>query len=577
MDEGTLYARKVVDGDIIAGKKVIKACKRHLNDLQRQESDSFEYVYIPERAERAIQFMEILPDITTGKPIPMADFQKFIIYSLFAWCRKDNTSLRRFNKALISMARKNSKSFLISGIAIYELLAGKHPQQNRQIYATAQSREQANIVFDMVVQRLNGVLAKSEDLNNQIKRRNNDINHLPSYSVLKPLSKDTGNINGLAPTLSILDEYGASKDNSMMEVLESGTMLQPNALTLIISTAYFDMNSPMYQQEYKYGEKILDHEIDNENYFVLIYEQDDEEEIYGDESLWLKSNPLMNTKGIGSVLLKNLKDRRDEAIDKNDMLGLIVKNFNMWVQANENSFVPAKEWESCAVEPMNVTGHDCYIGLDLARVNDIAALNFMIPIGVDKLYTFSHSFISSVVSIEEKSAKDKIDYQIMIDNDLMTASDTGSGFISYTQIINKLFEIVNRFNLNVISINYDSWSSDRFLLEYEQMAEGTDFEDIPFIEVPQNYKHLSQPIKEFQMKVYERNIKHDGNPLSNIAVNNAVLRYDNNRNVILDKSKQREKIDNLVAMIIAFYEARFHDYKEPGLTESDIMSVDFGF
>lgn len=244
-DPGTQYAKKIVNGDIIACKKVIKACKRHLNDLEKED---FDYVYLPEKAEIVCKFMELLPDINTGKSLKLAQFQEFIIYSLYGWYQKENNNLRRFNKALISMARKNAKSFLVSGIAIYEFLAGKYPEQNRQIYCTAQSREQANIVFGMVVQRLDGLLAKSEAIRKDVRKVRNEITQNSSYSVLRPLSKDTGNINGLAPTVSILDEYGASKDNSMMEVLESGSMLQANMLTLIISTAYFDLNSPMYSQ-----------------------------------------------------------------------------------------------------------------------------------------------------------------------------------------------------------------------------------------------------------------------------------------------------------------------------------------
>src|SRR5690625_2768889 len=227
------------------------------------------------------------------------------------------------------MARKNGKSFLLSGPAIFELLAGKYPLQNRQIYCTAQSREQASIVFNMVVQRLDGLLSMSEPIRKSVRKVRNEINHSPSYSVLKPLSKDTGNINGLAPTLSVLDEYGASKDNSMMEVLESGTILQPNALSLIISTAYFDLNAPMYAQEYKHGEKILDKDVAQENYFVLVYEQDDEKEIH-DESLWIKSNPLLEVDSISETLMRNLKERFNEMVAKNDLLGLIVKNFNIW-------------------------------------------------------------------------------------------------------------------------------------------------------------------------------------------------------------------------------------------------------
>src|SRR5699024_10681091 len=178
----------------------------------------------------------------------------------------------------------------------------------RQIYCTAQNREQAHIVFDYVSQRLDGLLSKSKTIRNQTKKVRNEIKNLSDYSILKPLSRDTTNLNGLAPTLSILDEYGGAKTNDMLEVMESGALLQPNLLTIIISTAYFDLNAPMYSIEYKHCEKILNEEVEQENYFVLIYELDKEKEIY-DESKWEKANPLLSVDSIHDTLMTNLRNR----------------------------------------------------------------------------------------------------------------------------------------------------------------------------------------------------------------------------------------------------------------------------
>ncbi|MCR1834982.1 phage terminase family protein [Oceanobacillus caeni] len=574
-DPGTQYAQKVVNGEILAGKKVIKACKRHLKDLERIDDDSFNYVYLPDRASIAVKFMEILPDISTGKPVKLAQFQLFIVYSLFGWYRKDNTSLRRFNKALISMARKNGKSALISGIAIFEFLAGKYPLQNRQIYCTAQSREQASIVFNMVVQRLDGLLAQSEAIRKSVRKVRNEINHNPSYSVLKPLSKDTGNVNGLAPTLSILDEYGASSTNEMMEVLESGTILQPNALTLIISTAYFDLNAPMYVQEYKHVEKILDGKIEQDNYFALIYEQDDEEEIHNKE-MWIKSNPLLEVESLRDTLLRNLKDKLQEAIEKNDLLGTIVKNFNMWKQGAENSFLPAKEWQACETDPYNKYGRDVYLGLDLSRTDDLTALYEIYPIDNEKFWIDGHSFVATVGGLEAKSKRDKIDYELLIERGYATKTDLKSGFINITQVVHYAARLITEYNLNVQAFCYDSWHIANFISEWEKHYPDL---DVPFIEVPQNYKFLSEPIKLFRMGVYERKILHSNNPLLNIAINNAVIKYDNNRNMMLDKQKNREKIDPIVATITGFAEARNYEYQGMDIKqiEAYILSDDFGF
>lgn len=519
--------------------------------------------------------MEMLPDISTGKSVKMANFQKFIIYSLYGWYRKDNNKLRRFNKALISKARKNGKSFLISGPAIFELLAGKHPMQNRQIYCTAQSREQASIVFNMVVQRLDGLLAKSEAIRKTVRQVRNEINHNPSYSVLKPLSKDTGNINGLAPTLSILDEYGASKDNDMMEVLESGTMLQENALTLIISTAYFDLNSPMYAQEYNHGKKILDKEIDQDNYFVLVYEQDDEKEIYN-EDMWIKSNPLLEVDAIKDVLMRNLRLRFNESVAKNDLLGLVVKNFNMWKQGTEDSFIPIKEWQACETEEVDIYGRDVFLGLDLSRTGDLTALYAIYPLKDNKFYIDGHSFVATVEGLQAKSQRDKIDYEMLISKGYATETNLKSGFINIDQVVEYAANLIKEKNLNVQAFCYDNWHIANFLSEWEKRHNDL---DIPFIEVPQNYKYLSETIKQFRFNVYERKIQHNNNPLLNIAVNNAVIKYDNNVNMILDKQKAREKIDPIIATITAFTEAKDYQYQGMDIKQIEeyILSEDFGF
>lgn len=539
------------------------------------EKEEFDYVYLPEHAEIAVSFMEILPDISTGKPAKMAEFQKFIICSLYGWYHKKDTNLRRFNKALISMSRKNGKSYLISGISIYELLAGNQPEQNRQVYCTAQSREQANIVFRMVSQRIDALRSKSKGIYKTVDPVRNEIRHIPSYSVLKPLSKETGNINGLAPTLSILDEYGASKTNEMMEVLESGAMLQPNMLTVIISTAYFDLNSPMYAQEYKHGEKILNKEVDQENYFVLVYEQDDEKEIYN-EDMWIKSNPLLEVESIRDTLMRNLRERFNEMVAKNDLLGLIVKNFNMWKQGAENSFLPIKEWQACETEPINVYGRDVFLGLDLSRTGDLTALYFIYPLKDNKFYIDGHSFVATVEGLEAKSQRDKIDYQMLIDKGYATKTNLKSGFINIDQVVDYAADIIIKNNLNVQAFCYDSWHIANFLSEWEKR----NFElDIPFVEVPQNYKYLSEPIKQFRFNVYERKIQHSNNPLLNIAVNNAVIKYDNNANMMLDKQKAREKIDPIIATITAFSEAKDYEYQGMDIKQIEeyVLSDEFGF
>lgn len=159
-DTAFYYALDVVDGNVKACQKVIKACQRHLDDLKNISNPNFEFDYFPEKAQNTIDFLEILPDVKTGKTYPLARFQKFIISSLYGWRKKKDHSVRRFRKAMVSVARKNGKTILIAGILLYEFLFGKNPALSRQLFCTANDRSQARIAWTMAKNQLKALRAK---------------------------------------------------------------------------------------------------------------------------------------------------------------------------------------------------------------------------------------------------------------------------------------------------------------------------------------------------------------------------------------------------------------------------------
>src|SRR5699024_8348955 len=250
-------------------------------------------------------------------------------------------------------------------------------------------------------------------------------------------------------------------------------------------------------------------------------------------------------------------DRFSESVAKNDLLGLKVKNFNIWMQGAENSFLPIKEWRACEAEPINKYGRDVFLGLDLSRTGDLTALYEIYPDENNKFHLDGHSFVASVEGLEAKSQRDKIDYNMLIDKGYATKTNLKSGFININQVVDYAANLIIENNLNVQAFCYDSWHIANFISEWEKNYPEL---EIPFIEVPQNYKYLSEPIKQFIFNVYERKIQHSNNPLLNIAVNNAVIKYDNNANMMLDKKKNREKIDPIIATITAFSEAKDYEY-----------------
>ena len=413
-DCATLYAKQVTDGEIIACKKVKQACERHLNDLQRSKRDDFPYEYTPQKTEKVIKFLEMLPDVSTGKPTKLALFQKFIVGSLYGW-RDKETGYRRFTKAYISMARKGGKSILVAGIALYELLFGEAPKFDRQIYATANSREQAGTVFEkMIKAQLNKIREQSPSIRKITKVKNNEILHTSSNSLIKALSRDTKNHDSLNVLIGILDEYHTASNTQMMEVLESSQGQQDQGLIIIISTAGFQLNGPMYSIEYPYVTDILSGRKEND------------------------------------------------------------KNFNIWKSASSESLINGEDWKRCAVEePPDIRGKEVYVGIDMSRVDDLTAVSWIYPLNdkEERYFIDSHSFVGTKYGLDNKIQRDKIDYRKLAEEGFCTITDKKSGTINQKQIIEYIQNHVNENDLIVKAILFDPHNIQLLLNELEDFTQ----------------------------------------------------------------------------------------------------------
>lgn len=566
IDFVTLYAKKVVSGDILASKKNIAVAQRHLDDLKNAPLDCY---FDVDQANKAIKFIEMLPDPKTNQPMPLMLFQKFIVGSIYGWRRRGG--FRRFTKAYISMARKQGKSLIVSGMSLNELLFGQYPKYNRQIYVSSSTYKQAQTIFKMASQQIKLLRSKSDLIRKSTEARKTDLAHITSESVFEPLSNNPDAVDGKDPTVAILDELASMPDDEMYSRFKTGMTLQKNPLTLLISTAGDNLNSQMYQ-EYKYINNILSGEVKADNYFVYCAEMDSEDEV-NDESLWIKAMPLLESDEHRDTILRNIKaDIQDELEKGTSFHKILIKNFNLWQANKEDSLINIREWENAEIEKdvSKIYGSDVYIGIDLSRLDDLTSVGFLFPQEDKTMLIDSHSFIGLRTTLEQKSKRDKIDYQKVIHNGEAETTRSPSGMIDYRQVIEFIADIIDKYNLNVKAVCYDPWNAQSFITTLETMMIDWDL-----IEVGQNFKQLSQPIKEFRMWIAERRLKHFGNDLLTIAVNNAVLTFDYEDNVKIDKRINRQKIDPIISIITAFSEARMHEFE---IDWSSIYeSAEFGF
>lgn len=544
-DDAYEYCLLVLTGKYITCKETKQACVRHLKDLKRIDEDlDFNYVYKPKRALKVMKFVEALPD-TKGKFHKLGLYQKFIIASVRGWFTEDIDTLR-FKKVNITMSRKQGKSILVSGLVLYSFLFDKEPKEGRQIFCAANDKKQASIVFNMVAKQMQWFVSKHTEIKKDVKKVREELKNLKDDSYVMPLSRDTGAIDGFEPFLAVIDEYHAAKTNEMVELIESGQGNLLQSLIFIISTAGFNLNSPLYTEELPYSYDILNGDYQDDEYFTIIYKQDSEDE-WQDKTTWAKSNPLINESYELKELLEDYLSKRIAAgTKKNTMFKVLVKNFNYWMQASEESYLDFNDWKKNETD-FDVSGTKTYIGLDLSRSDDLTAVSFIHLDEVKKqYYVTSHSFVGTKGGLQAKSERDMIDYNQLSKDGFCTITDLQSGVINSNQVLDYMERYILDNQLKVQAICYDPHAIHGFLAEIECRRWGYDL-----IEIRQGSQTLSNPVIDFRLKVIDGQIKHHRNPLLDIAVKNAIAKNVND-SLMIEKKLNREKIDPVMSTIFAY-------------------------
>lgn len=571
IDHVKKYIDEVKNGNILVCEKIQMAIDRHKKDIERSKLDDFPYYYEPKYTQNIVKFISMLPDPKSGKPNKLALFQKFILGMLWGWRRKkDNT--KRFRKAYLSLARKQGKSLIVSGIALYCLIYERNPRQARQIYATANKRDQAKIVFTMVKSQLKALRGKSKAIQKFTKVLQNELTTTDD-SFMKPLSADADTLDGLDTLLGIFDEYALSKTTEMMDVIETSMGQQIEPLTIIISTASSKLNYPMYSIEYQYVTKLLKEEVVGDEYLALCWEQDNAKEV-ADTDMWIKSNPLMELSEQKERLTESKKRLLDEGKAKGSISNVLTKEFNIWVQSSQESYMSEEEWTSAVapdyIKQTDLTGREIYIGVDLSRVNDLTSISWVIPIREEsKFFVDSYSFVANRGGIEAKEKEDKTPYRQYEQAGYCTISSSPDGLIDYHDLVNWLTDFIESNNFELKGIFYDPYNAGNVITDLSKFYEKE------MIEVRQGLITLNVPTKQFRTDVIKGKTVHSNNPLLNRAIRNAITK-ENNDTIMIDKAMNRNKIDPLDALINAYTQAMYHDFDEEDINEL-IERGEYGF
>lgn len=519
------YANAIKSGEIPACKRVKQAVERYFSDLNNPL-----YEFDKATVEKFIGFSLLCPHVKgplRGQPIVLEPWQQFAFACLLGF-KVIATGRRKYSSAFIEVPRKNAKSTVAAMLANWFLVM--EPGQ-QDIYTAAVSRDQARIVFDDARQMC--LLSKP------LKKRLNVMQHRMIYpksnSILKPLAAKAATIEGTNPSLAIIDEYHLHPDNSVYSALELGMGARPEAILFAITTAGSNVVSAC-KQHYDYCCQILAGEEVNESLFILIYELDDESEIDQPE-LWIKANPNLNVSVDEAKLDSTIQKARGIP---SQWVEMMTKRFNIWCQGS-TPWMGAGAWERCAdsYEERDLYGKECYAGLDLSSTGDITSVCYAFPYG-DEIRLVTRHYLPEF-QLQNVANKNRAIYRQWVQAGWIRT--TPGDCIDYDRIRDDIIEDANAFSIKLVG--FDIWNATH--LRTQLQGAGLDVE--PF---PQTYMKFSPVSKSFEVFVNRKVIRHNGDPVLAWAISNVVMESDANANIKPNKKKSANKIDPVIASLMAF-------------------------
>lgn len=540
------YCNGVIKDEPLSCVKHKWAAQRFLGDLDRQGTEDFPYVFIPEDAEVFYAWCRMFKHtrgFLRGKYIELAPVLRFIFGNIYGWYHID-TGYRRFDKLYWQVARKNAKSQMLSLVASYELMAfDKTNEELNEVYCAATKTEQAKIVYD----ETKVMLKRCEELDGFYSTTNFRITHYASDSFMRVLSdEDRERGDGLHVQCGIIDEYHAHKTSGIYDIVEDGMAAREQPLLAIITTAGADLNNPCYRVEYSLITKILDPNLEFtlDNYFVMVNEldKDDNGEVLdniNDPKVWVKANPIVCSYPAGISRIKKKLKEAMEAPEK--MRNFLTKRMNIWVHLTEVSYMSTARWAKCKNDLPDLSGLSVYIGIDFSSKIDLSSVAIEAPCE-DKYVIMGHSFIPDE-TFQKKLKTDKVPYDLWEKQGWLSIQH--GPVVDYIKSIEYAKHLIKKYNWYVEAWCLDPWCASQIMSWLIDEGETV-------VEVRQGPRTLSEPTKDFRDMVFAERIIHDGNPLLSWAVGNAIAEeVDRNKNLILNKSKSQERIDPLAAVINA--------------------------
>lgn len=465
-----------------------------------------------------------------GQPFELEDWQQAVVGCLLGWKQADGT--RRYRESMLYLPRKNGKTPLCAGLALYGMFLDD--EEGAQIYSAAAEREQAALIYRWASEMIH----RQPPLNEKVRiyRTFKSIEYPAKTIYYKALSADASTKHGLNVHLAIIDELHAHPSRELVDTIRTGTASRRQPLVVYITTADYDRES-ICNDTYKYAGNIRDGVFHNHEFLPIIFEAEPDDD-WTDPDVWRKANPNLGVSVREEYLRTECQRAQDDPTLENTFKRL---HLNIRTQQDVR-WLPLDQWDGCddIVSEQDLEGQLCFGGLDLASREDIAGYVLVFPPAGDRdKYVLLPRLFLPEETARERDRKSGVPYLTWARQRHITL--TSGSRCDYSAIQSSILADGKRFDVR--DIGADRWN-------LHHMAQQLGEVGCEVVEFGQGFRDMSEPMKELGSLVRNRMIIHNGHPVMRWSAGNVAVKMDEANNIKPDKKKSMEKIDPIVMSIM---------------------------
>jgi len=462
-----------------------------------------------------------------GRPFELLDWQwDRVIAPLFGWKMPDGT--RRFNRAGVAIPKKNGKSTLCAGVALYLLVADG--ERGAEVYTAAADRKQASIIYNEAATMVEASSALSSRL--KVRRASKTIRYPETNSIFEALSADVPTKDGFNISGLLFDELHTQQTRDLWNTLRYGGAARRQPLIFWITTAGIDKESLCWEQ-WEQALAVQENRSEDISLLGVVYAAGDNDD-WKSEETWKKANP---SYGI-TISTRSMKEACEEAISSpanennfrryrlNQWCGQVTRwlSVDRWRELEDHTPIEAKS--------------KCFVGLDLSTTTDLTAMTAIFPKSSPYRIMTRFWLPESALKTRERSNRTRLDNWVRQGWIKLTKGDV----IDYDVIRKDINDFGKQYKIDQILI--DPWNATQLATQLQ-----SDRHNVVFVRP--TFYGVAGATKEFEKLVLEGNIRHDGNPVMQWNVANVAVESDAAGNIKPTKKNSAEKIDGVFASILA--------------------------